>query len=117
MLGVALLLVAWRANSRLERGPPAWAPVPVIVACMTLTIILWLGLRAREIAYLNQNTFTAMQEMIREVSRDLDGQKSELQTIARDGRDSSLAQDNDASAKNRLELWEAGRADPHATRQ
>jgi PAS domain S-box-containing protein len=115
VLGVALLLVAWRANSRLERGPPAWAPVPVIVACMTLTIILWLGLRGRELAYLNQITANAMDGMIREVSRDLEAQKNELQTIARDGRDVSAFRDN-ADLSNRFTLWETD-ATTHMNRE
>jgi len=97
VLGLALLLVAWRANSRLERGPPAWAPVPVIVACVTLTLILWLGLRERELGYVTQSTLNQMNLMMSEVNGDIDQQKAELKNIAREGRSSS--DDN-------IALWE-----------
>ena len=97
VLGLALLLLAWRANSRLERGPPAWVPVPAIVAGMTLTITLWLGLRGRELDYINQITKDAMDGMMSEFGHDVDTLKGELKNIAADGRNSQT--DN-------LALWE-----------
>ncbi len=96
VLGLALLLVAWRANSRLERGPPAWAHVPVIVACLTLTIILLLLLHQRELCFLEGNTLGAMDRMVAEVIQDVEQQKDALKNMARDGRD--LQDDN-------LGLW------------
>ncbi len=91
VLGLALLVVAWRANSRLERGPPAWAPVPVIVACLTLTIILWLRLHQRELGYLEGNTTVVMDQVVAEVIRDVEQQKDALKTMARDSQDDNLA--------------------------
>ena len=56
ILGFALLMHAWRASLRLEGAPPMWAPVPPVITFFTLTIILWIGMRERELLYIGTNT-------------------------------------------------------------
>ena len=53
LIGICLLLRAWREATKIEGGPPAWSPMPAVIGCLTLTIILWIGLREREQAYVN----------------------------------------------------------------
>ena len=96
-LGLALLLLAWRANIKLERGPPAWAPVPAIVACFTLTLILWLGLRERELVYLDTNTRAKMDQLVQTISADVDRQKVDFR---------HLAQLWSAKPDNSVPVWE-----------
>jgi len=98
VLGLALLLIAWRANFRRERGPPAWVPVPAIVACLTLTIILWLGLREREFSFIQTGTRDHMDKTIEEVVREVEQQEGEFKQQARIWSDFD---DND------FQLWES----------
>ena len=83
LLGLALLLLAWRANQRMERGPPAWAPIPAVIACMTLTLILWLGLRERELYYVHRETRDAMDQFATQVGLEINRQEEEFKDIAR----------------------------------
>jgi len=62
VLGAALLLHAWRASLRLEGVPPVWAPVPPVITFFTMTLILWIGMRERELLYIGnitQNTLNS----------------------------------------------------------
>ncbi len=45
LLGVSLLSLAWSDSSRTQGSVPDWAALPAVVACLTLTVILWVGLR------------------------------------------------------------------------
>ncbi|MBP9914479.1 MAG: hypothetical protein KBF26_13850, partial [Opitutaceae bacterium] len=76
LLGLALLTLAWRGTLRIEGGPPAWSPMPVVIACLTLTLILWIGLRERELAYLGAKTQTSMETLAIQISSELERQSA-----------------------------------------
>ena len=63
LVGTALLANAWRASYRSEGGPPVWSPMPPVIACLTMTVILWIGMREREYLYLSNNTQNALNTM------------------------------------------------------
>jgi len=63
LLGGALLVLAWRENFKIEGGPPNWSPMPAVITCLTLTVVLWIGLRERELVYLGINTKIAIQSL------------------------------------------------------
>ncbi|MFA5266224.1 MAG: PAS domain-containing protein, partial [Opitutaceae bacterium] len=56
LLGTALLISAWRVSYREEGGPPIWSPMPFMIAWFTMTVILWIGMRERELLFLSNNT-------------------------------------------------------------
>jgi PAS domain S-box-containing protein len=87
LLGLALLLVAWRANVPMERGPPAWVPAPAIIGCLTLTLILWLGLHERERTYLDDKTQAAMGRLVGIVGTQIINQTTNLKDLAREWTD------------------------------
>jgi PAS domain S-box-containing protein len=71
MLGCALLLMAWREGSKAENGPPSWLPMPAVIICLSLTSVLWIGLRARELDYLGANTQTTINSLAITIDRGL----------------------------------------------
>ncbi len=83
LLGLGLLVVAWRESLKSEGGPPAWSPMPAVVGCLTLTIILWIGLREREVAYLSAKTQTSMDTLATTISSDFDRQAAMIERLAR----------------------------------
>ncbi len=83
LIGAALLLLAWRETMRTEGGPPAWSPMPAVVGCITLTIILWIGLREREQAYLASKTQTAMNTLATTINFELSRQAAAMERLAR----------------------------------
>ena len=83
LLGASLLLTAWRENLLDESGPPAWSPLPAIIACLTLTAILWLGLRDSENTFLGSKTQTAMDQIATSIRYELQAQTNSLERIAR----------------------------------
>ena len=101
LLGSALLVLAWRESVKNEGGPPAWAPMPAVIGCLTLTLILWIGLRERERAYLENRTQTAMDRVATEIHSAIDLQRTAFERMARDWSEGSA--DNHA-------LWEAAAA-------
>ena len=83
LLGSAILLLSWRETLRIEGGPPAWSPMPAVIACLTLTIILWIGLRERELAYLGAKTQTSMDTLATTINFELDRQATVIERLAR----------------------------------
>ncbi len=83
LLGLALLALTWRESTEIEHGPPRWAPVPVIIASLTITLIFWLGLREREGVYLNARTQTAMETLAIQIGSELDRQSNAIERLAR----------------------------------
>ncbi|HVW19879.1 MAG TPA: ATP-binding protein [Opitutaceae bacterium] len=79
VLGLALLILAWRENLRLERGVPAWVPFPGSIALLVLTVILWLNLSSRETEYLQSNTASAIGQLELRVANNINDQKANLQ--------------------------------------
>jgi PAS domain S-box-containing protein len=82
LVGLGLLLLAWRETMKTEGGPPAWSPMPAVVGCLTLTIILWIGLREREIAYLGAKTQTSMDTFATTITYELSRQASAIERLA-----------------------------------
>jgi PAS domain S-box-containing protein len=85
--GCALLVLAWRESLKNEGGPPAWLPMPAIIFSLTLTLIFWIGLREREIAYLNAKTANEMDQVATTVKSAVDQQMNLLDRLARNGAD------------------------------
>jgi PAS domain S-box-containing protein len=82
LLGTALLATGWRIHSQTVNSPPAWMPLPVIVASGALTIILWLSLREREDFYTSLTTRNAIDGYSRDVTLEIERQSSSLGRIA-----------------------------------
>jgi len=87
LLGISLLLLAWRENLREKNEPPAWAPMPAVIGCLTLTLILWIGLHARERAYIDVQTRQAMGELARAIDSSIEHQENAFERLARDWGD------------------------------
>jgi PAS domain S-box-containing protein len=85
--GMALLTLAWRQSQREEGGPPAWLPMPAVVVSLTMTLIFWIGLQEREIAYLNASTATVADQIATTIKSDVDQQMNLLDRLARNGAD------------------------------
>ena len=83
MLGASLLILAWREHQSGQPGAPSWIPMPVVVVCTTLTLILWIGLRERETVYLGTNTQIAMNGLASAIKSELERQSSALERVAR----------------------------------
>lgn len=82
-LGLALIVLAWRASLRTEGGPPSWAPMPAVIGCLTLTVILWVGLRDREHLVLSQRTQQSITQLGLQISGSLDQQAVQIERFAR----------------------------------
>ena len=82
LLGLALLGLAWREAVAAEGGTPSWSPIPAAMACLTLTLILWIGLRAREHGYIGAKTQTSMEGLATTINYELDHQKSLVERLA-----------------------------------
>ncbi|MBS0630490.1 MAG: PAS domain S-box protein [Verrucomicrobia bacterium] len=83
LAGAAMLLLAWRETLKTEGGPPAWSPMPAVIGCLTLTIILWIGLRERELAYVGAKTQTSMDTLATTINFELERQATAIERLAR----------------------------------
>jgi len=83
LLGGALLLLAWTRVAKTERSTPTWAPLPVMIGCVTLTVVLWIGLRDREEAYLGVRTQTSLETLAIQVNAEFDRQSAAFERRAR----------------------------------
>ncbi|MBI4622837.1 MAG: PAS domain S-box protein, partial [Verrucomicrobia bacterium] len=82
-LGLALVLLAWRESMKTDGEAPAWSPMPAVIGCLTLTVVLWVGLRERERAFTLATTQTAMDRVALEIRDELDRESSQFERIAR----------------------------------
>ncbi|MGH7959918.1 MAG: ATP-binding protein, partial [Opitutaceae bacterium] len=83
LLGVCLLLLAWRQDTKVSGDAPAWSPMPAMIACLTLTIALWTGLRAREEIFTMQVTQSALDRFSTQATEALARQADEFERLAR----------------------------------
>jgi PAS domain S-box-containing protein len=74
LLGLTIVLLAWRENMKVNEDAPAWSAVPPMILCLTVTMILWVGMQGREQAHTTQHMRTQMDEFAIQ-SRDLLDQK------------------------------------------
>jgi PAS domain S-box-containing protein len=86
--GSALLVLAWRESLKNEGGPPAWMPMPAVLFFFTLTLIFWIGLKEREVTYLNAKASNAAGELATRIKSDIDQQMNALDRLARNGAES-----------------------------
>ncbi len=93
LLGLAVLVLAWRETMKKEGGPPAWSPMPAVVGCLTLSLILWVGLRERETAYLGAKTQTSMDTLATTTNFEFDRQAAAMERLARMWADASTRAD------------------------
>ncbi len=83
LLGATILLLAWTRIEKIEKVTPAWAPLPVVIGCVTLTLVLWIGLRDREEAYLGVRTQTSLETLAIQVNAEFDRQSAAFERRAR----------------------------------
>jgi PAS domain S-box-containing protein len=83
VLGFAILSLAWRESIETDGEAPAWSPMPFVIGCLTLTVILWIGLGQQENSYLGANTITAMDRLATGVRAEFDRQQNQLERLAR----------------------------------
>ena len=83
VLGLTVLGVAWRDHQQSERSAPAWLPLPVVVGSATLTLILWIGLRQREVEYLGTTTQVAVNTLAGNLNLELEKQANLIERVAR----------------------------------
>ena len=94
LFGSAMLLLAWRDSIKAEGGPPVWSPMPAVIGCLTLTVILWVGLRERERAFAGERTQTAMNSFAASLKLTLDEQTHQLESLARSWGDNMEGEAN-----------------------
>jgi PAS domain-containing protein len=83
LFGSVLIMLAWRESTKIQKGPPAWAPVPAVIGCLTLTVILWVGLSDRENFILRQRTQSSMTQLALQLGSTVDQQATEIERLAR----------------------------------
>ncbi|MFH1496543.1 MAG: ATP-binding protein [Verrucomicrobiota bacterium] len=82
-LGAALLLRAWRGHRLSDPGIPSWLPLPVALASITVTLIVWIGLRDRERLYLFTTTQNTLNSYASAVALQFDRESSDIERLAR----------------------------------
>ncbi len=101
LLGLAVLLLAWRDGVKAEGGPPSWSPMPAVIGCLTLTVILFVGLTERERLAVLDRTRIATDAYAQELKLKLDEQVRQVETLSRHWSD-DLEQTWSASAAEQL---------------
>jgi PAS domain S-box-containing protein len=82
LLGLALLVLAWRESEALTAELPWWLPLPVGIFSATLTLVLWTGLREHELLYLGTNTQRTIDNLASAITHELDREISAFERIA-----------------------------------
>jgi PAS domain S-box-containing protein len=82
-LGFGVLSLAWGAHQRQNGSAPAWLPLPVFVGSTTLTLILWGGLRQREIDYLASTTQVSVNSLANAINLEFEKQANLVERIGR----------------------------------
>ncbi len=81
VLGAALVLAAWRECVQTEGFPPHWAPMPAVILCLSMTVVLWIGLGEREQTFIAQVTQTRIEQFAIQIKGSLDRQASEIERL------------------------------------
>ncbi|MDO8541211.1 MAG: ATP-binding protein [Opitutaceae bacterium] len=82
-LGLAFVSLTWRETMKIDGEAPRWSPMPIIIGCMTLTTILWVGLRDRELAYVGKTTQSQIDALALTIKSELAQQVSMVELLAR----------------------------------
>ncbi len=88
ILGSALVILAWRESVQDKNDAPAWAPIPAVIGCLTLSAVFFLGLRAREQAASTAATAVTADTFAVVTREALAHQRSEFERMARRWGDS-----------------------------
>ena len=91
LLGLSLVLLAWRESMKTEGSAPSWAPMPAVIGCLTLTVILWIGLRISERSFIRDTTMRAIEDFAVRTGDLLERQANEFERLARRWGDSNQA--------------------------
>ena len=83
LVGAAMLAAAWIVHERNSDTPPAWMPLPVIVASCALALILYTGLRERERFYAAITTKNTLDAVGSAIHLEIERQSATLERIAR----------------------------------
>jgi PAS domain S-box-containing protein len=97
LLGIVALSRSWQDTGT---GIPAWLPLPVVVGSAMLTLILWSGLRQREVEFLNNSTQIALNGLASTINLEINNQANLAERLARRWADPRLTE----------VLWEADAA-------
>jgi PAS domain S-box-containing protein len=82
-LGGSLLAFALAGHARRHIPGPVWLPLPVIIGCGTLTVVIWAGLREREDVYLGANAQIAINNFAGNINLEFERQTASLERMAR----------------------------------
>ncbi len=94
LAGFAVLFLAWRDSVKAEGGPPAWSPMPAVIGCLTLTVILSVGLRERDRVSVRERTRIVTDFFAFSLKGTLDEQARQFETLARHWGDSTELETN-----------------------
>ena len=83
LLGACFLLLAWRDSAQVDGAAPTWSPMPAVILCLTLTVVLWAGLRAREDTFTAQTTQSELDHFAAQTRELLDRQVKQFERLAR----------------------------------
>ncbi len=107
LLGLSLLLIAWRESMKAEGDIPSWSPMPVVIAFITLTLIFSIGLGSREDSFINSTTHSRVEQFAGHIKDTYDKQESQFERIARawgDGPENAFPSWEADSRRQLLEL-------------
>ncbi len=103
LIGFAVLTLAWRDSVKAEGGPPAWSPMPAVIGCLTLTVILSVGLSERERAFVTERTRIVADSYATTLKSVVEDQMHQFETLARQWGENAEARDSwPASAAEQL---------------
>ncbi len=91
LLGLALVLLAWRESMKAEGDAPSWSPMPAVIGCLTITVILWIGFRAQEQNYTNTTTLGMVESFAIRTKDVFDRQANQLERMVRDWKADPVA--------------------------
>src|SRR5688572_2284592 len=66
-----------------EGDAPSWSPMPAVIGCATVTVILWIGFRAQEQVYTNTTTLSVLEALAIESKALFDTQANVLERSVR----------------------------------
>ena len=81
LLGAANLALAWKDSQRERAGPPAWAPLPAIIGCLTVTLVLWISLRERERRFVGLDTQEQVNKLVSDTRGELGKRLTQVSTV------------------------------------
>ncbi|MES2693965.1 MAG: PAS domain-containing protein, partial [Verrucomicrobiota bacterium] len=84
LLGLALVLLAWRESTKLSGDAPSWSPMPAVVGCMTVTVTLFIGFSGQEHGYTRRTTQGVIESFAIEIRGVLERQTFQVDRLVRE---------------------------------